>query len=129
MSLKPCIVCGEPTAESRCEEHTLPGGPNVAAPRDLGYDTAWDKLSRRARKIQPWCSECFTNDDLTGDHSAKAWKRKAEGKSIRLRDVDVLCRSCNTLKGKARGGTPTEVAGSCADEAKSQLYTPKGYAC
>jgi 5-methylcytosine-specific restriction protein A len=124
---KPCTVCGEPFEGSRCPEHPKPGGPNVAPPSELGYDTSWRKLSERARRIQPWCSDCGTDRDLTGDHSPEAWQRKAEGKPIRLQDIDVLCRSCNTKRGKQRpetwGETPSTGVSSCADEAKSPLHT------
>jgi 5-methylcytosine-specific restriction protein A len=103
----------------------------VAPPAELGYDTSWRKLSERARRIQPWCSDCGTDRDLTGDHSAEAWRRKAEGKPIRLQDVDVLCRGCNTKRGKQRpeprGETPTGARPSCAVEAKTPLHTPGGY--
>ena len=40
---------------------------------------------------------------LTADHSVEAWKRKAAGKVIRLRDISVVCRRCNSERGAARG--------------------------
>lgn len=100
MTLKPCLDCGELTPDSRCPEHdTRP----PRASRAAGYDTAWDKLSVRARTIQPWCSRCGVTSDLTCDHTPEAWARKAAGKTIRLEDVDVLCRVCQNLAGPARG--------------------------
>lgn len=70
---------------------------------ERGYDNEWARLSKRARDKQPWCSDCGRPDDLTTDHSVTAWERRAAGKSIRLRDVDVVCRSCNSVRGAARG--------------------------
>lgn len=83
--------CGEPSPESRCSEHPYPERTKIA-PRTRGYDEAWTKLSLRARELQPWCSVCGTSEDLTGDHLR--WPART------LRDVDVLCRSHNSRKGK-----------------------------
>lgn len=73
-----------------------------------GYDYRWEKLARRARELQPFCSDCGATDDLTGDHSSTAWERRAAGKAIRLRDIDVVCRRCNGERGAARGVTATD---------------------
>lgn len=101
--LKPCAGCGDLAATAWCETCKPPKRePYPKRPRALGYDTAWDKLSRRARAIQPWCSDCGTERDLTCDHSEAAWQRKADGLPIRLVDVDVVCRSCNGRRGRAR---------------------------
>lgn len=128
----PCLSCGEPTPTTRCPDCThVQRVTPLASPTALGYDTPWRKLSERARKIQPWCSDCGATTDLTCDHSKEAWKRKAAGKSIRLRDVDVLCRSCNSKRGKARpstrGDAPTIGGPECWGEARSPLHTPGGY--
>jgi 5-methylcytosine-specific restriction protein A len=104
MTLKPCIVCGEPSAASRCPEHTA---KPAASPTERGYDWQWTKLSRRARKLQPWCSGCGATEDLQADHSPEAWARKAAGLSVRLRDVQVLCGGCNRAAGAARGSSDT----------------------
>lgn len=83
--------CGEPSETSRCPEHAYPE-PAKLSRRERGYDEAWTKLSKRARELQPWCSACGATDDLTGDHLR--WPART------LKDVDVLCRSCNAKKGK-----------------------------
>lgn len=67
-----------------------------------GYNAAWERLSRRARRLQRFCSDCGATEDLTVDHSPEAWARQARGLSIRLCDVQILCRSCNSRKGAAR---------------------------
>lgn len=69
-----------------------------------GYGAAWQRLSARARRLQPWCSDCGRTDDLTGDHSPRAWERYESGRAVRLEDIDVVCRECNTLRGEARAG-------------------------
>lgn len=74
-------------------------------PEARGYDRTWRKLSRRARKAQPFCTDCRTPEDLTADHSPEAWARYDSGKVIRLEDIDVVCRRCNADRGAARGET------------------------
>lgn len=105
MTLRPCIECGEPTDSERCTDHKLksPGGIKAAA-YERGYDHAWRKLSERARALQPFCSDCGSTEDLQTDHSPRAWARKAAGKVIRIKDVDVVCGSCNRRRGSARPG-------------------------
>lgn len=98
--LKPCIECGSLSERNRCSEHRPPDLQPSATRR--GYDAAWHRLSVRARRLQPFCSICSATDDLTVDHSEEAWLRKARGLSIRLEDVRVLCRSCNSKAGRAR---------------------------
>lgn len=107
--MKPCTNCGDISPTPWCTTCKPPKAePYPKRPRQLGYDTTWDKLSVRARRIQPWCSDCGTTDDLTCDHSEQAWQRKADGLPIRLEDVDVVCRSCNAKRGRARPTTTTQ---------------------
>lgn len=100
MTLTACLDCGEACTGPRCPEHTLDPKPDAAT---RGYDAAWKQLSKRARRLQPWCDNCGATEDLQADHSAEAWARKAAGKSIRLQDVQVLCGPCNRAAGAARG--------------------------
>lgn len=76
--------------------------------RDRGYDAAWDRLSKRARALSPFCEDCGTTENLTTDHKPSAWERKAEGKPIRLADVAVVCGPCNSRRGSSR---PEALAG------------------
>lgn len=101
---KPCLVCGEPSTESRCPDHRLDAHHQSADER--GYNSRWRRLSEKARKLQRFCSDCGTTTDLTADHSPEAWRRHNAGKPIRLRDIDVVCRPCNARRGKTRGVDP-----------------------
>ncbi len=104
MPVRPCLECGEPTGASRCPEHARERErASKGSAKERGYGYAWDKLSRRARQLQPWCLICGSPDDLQTDHTPEAWARKAAGKSIRLRDVRVLCGFHNREAGAARG--------------------------
>lgn len=127
--MKPCIECGEPSTETRCDEHPRDSWQHrKGSARERGYDRTWDKLSIRARRLQPWCSDCHGTEDLTTDHSERAWKRRAEGKAIRLRDVDVLCGPCNVARGSSRpqGRGPDDERSGPTGEAKSPLHTRVG---
>lgn len=104
MTLTACLDCGEPATGPRCAEHTLDPKPDATT---RGYDAAWKRLSKRARRLQPWCESCGGTEDLQTDHTPEAWARKAAGKPIRLQDVRVLCGPCNRAAGAARGTTVT----------------------
>lgn len=97
--LKPCVTCGEVSEKSRCEEHR-PKDTRVDRRRDTGSAT-WINLSKRARKIQPFCQLCGATEDLQADHSPRAWAREAARKALRLCDVTVLCGGCNSNAGSS----------------------------
>ena len=124
--MKPCLVCGELSDRSRCEQHWPHQVKASAAAR--GYDAAWHRLSRKARRMQQSCTDCGATDDLQADHSPEAWRRKAAGKSIRLVDIDVVCGQCNRRRGSARPSTTTPVARPAPfrpfGKARSALHTP-----
>lgn len=114
---QPCLSCGALTEHgSRCEPcqdqvdairlaRTQPEPARARASATArGYDSQWKRLSKQARRMQPFCSDCGSTDDLQADHKPEAWKRKADGKRIRLQDIDVVCGSCNRRRGAARGG-------------------------
>ena len=104
-----CSTCGTPydrgaTTRSKCPSCLPPDSrPGRPSRIERGYDAAWTRLSARARKLQPFCSDCGRLDDLTCDHTPEAWRRKSAGLPIRLEDVAVVCRPCNSERGAARG--------------------------
>lgn len=130
MTLAPCLDCGEPVVGSRCREcsleteRTYVRTPKTSA-RARGYTTAWDRLSRRARRLQPWCSDCGATDQLQTDHSPEAWDRYFAGVPIRLVDVDVVCATCNVERGTARPGgmRSTDPPGTLVGQAKSESHS------
>jgi len=97
--LRPCIECGTPADGTRCPsceaERQAALDVRRGTPTDRGYDSAWARLSRRARRLQPWCLDCGTTEDLTADH--KRWPARS------LADVAVVCRPCNSRRGATRG--------------------------
>ena len=101
-----CLKCGKPSNTSRCPECEIKYRPRTYPSRSStarGYDSNWTKLSKRARKLQPFCSDCGTSYDLQADHKPIAWQRKEQGLPIRLQDIDVVCGKCNRRRGAARG--------------------------
>lgn len=94
--------------------------------RQRGYDSAWERLSRRARRAQPFCSDCGREDHLTTDHSPTAWQRRDAGLPIRLEDVDVVCKWCNSERGAARGPDAVDrpTMGSARDELATMIQSP-----
>ena len=104
---KPCLTCGSLTSESYCQGHQ-PKQRDLRTGRDrstVGRGAAWDRLSKQARALQPWCSTCGAREDLTTDHTPRAWARIALGLPVRLCDVQVLCRPCNSALGPAQPGS------------------------
>ena len=110
-----CPDCGTPfTREDRngrcttCQPVRVdPDKTGRPASDRRGYDWRWRRLSERARAMQPFCTDCGSPYDLTTDHTPEAWERRAAGKLIRLKDIDVVCRSCNAARGAARGQRTT----------------------
>lgn len=129
--LKPCLDCGTLSERPRCPDHDQRPAEVKTSSTARGYDTAWRKLSERARRLQPFCTDCGTTNDLTTDHSPEAWQRHNAGLPIRLADVAVVCRSCNGKRGRARPETRgREVPPAAPDpvgKAKFASHTPGGY--
>lgn len=129
--MRPCIGCGEPSSATRCPKcrpQQAQQQRRRGSARKRGYSTSWDKLSQRARKLQPFCAQCGTPDDLTVDHLPSAWERHAEGKPIRLSDVAVLCTGCNSRAGSSRPGTPRALAHTRGDGPPDTPVGPLGEA-
>lgn len=117
-----CAECGSPYerqhTESRCQEcNPKPTAiqqrqweqqKNKGSAHQRGYDYRWARLSKRARALQPYCSDCGSPHNLTADHSIEAWARRDRGLPIRLQDIDVVCQDCNHDRGPARGPDATD---------------------
>jgi len=123
VTLRPCLACGQPSAGPRCPAHTT--HRPKPSPRQRGYDAAWDRLSKKARRLQPWCTDCGATDGLELDHLPTAWERHDAGLPIRLTDVQVCCGPCNRARGagRTRGESPGPPPGTPRFEAKFPLHT------
>ena len=108
MISRPCIGCGDVIPSGSLCADGRPRDRKVSA-RTRGYGTAWDRLSKRARRLQPWCESCGAVDDLQADHTPEASERKAAGKPIRLHDIRIYSRGGGT-KERAEGRFPAAVS-------------------
>lgn len=99
MTARPCIDCGQPAPGTRCPPcaalRERPRDRRRGTPTERGYDASWRRLRARAIRAHPWCTDCGTRTDLTGDHVR--WPART------LADVEVTCQSCNNRRGPARG--------------------------
>lgn len=111
MIRKPCLGCGIPVEGSRCmdcaaeQDRATPRQPRGRNARHDGYTSRWEVVSKKARRIQPWCSDCGTERNLHADHLPSAWDRYHRGLPIQLVDVSVVCSACNTDRGSSRPGS------------------------
>ena len=123
---RPCIRCGELTITSPCAECSTVVARKRRKhqhrdnPASRGYGTAWRKLSERARRAQPWCTDCGTTERLTLDHLPSAWERYEARLPLRLAvDVQVVCGPCNSARGSSRpGSTRAQTRGGEANPAQ-----------
>jgi 5-methylcytosine-specific restriction endonuclease McrA len=92
----PCLYCGVVSRGSTCRQCVAAiesRDPNRKI-RNKRYDYQWQKLSRQARTMQPYCSRCGSQRDLTADHILSL----AHGGQNILENIMVLCLSCNSSK-------------------------------
>lgn len=113
---KSCLRCGAPSPSSYCPEHTpKTWNHREGSSRSRGYSTSWDKLSRRARRLQPFCTDCGATDDLQLDHTPRTWELIDAGKTPRLKDTGgVVCGPCNRRRGSGRNRVEPSAIGSLA---------------
>jgi len=105
-----CLHCGELSEQPYCQDHRPASTPKTLSAAQRGYDYRWQKLSKRARRIQKFCSDCGTTENLQLDHTPETWQRWYDRKVIRLEHTGgVVCGDCNIARGQARPGedTPT----------------------
>lgn len=107
---KPCLECGEPSDDSRCppcacihaastprnhaRDNERRNAQGIRSSTARGYDSQWRRLSERARRFQPFCSDCGTTNNLSSDHLR--WPATC------LADVAVVCAPCNNRRGARR---------------------------
>ncbi|WP_084223689.1 HNH endonuclease [Mycolicibacterium holsaticum] len=106
MTLKPCLVCGEPSSKPRCDEHRPKDTRQRRGPGQAAYDPVWRRLSLRARRLQPWCLDCGATEDLTSDHIIP--KSLAPELVHARENIAVRCCACNSRRGTT-GFTHAEV--------------------
>lgn len=131
--MRPCLDCGQPAPGTRCDACRLAHARGVERQRDRptttrrGYGSRWKRLSRQARRMQPWCSRCGTELDLTGDHVVALAAGGPRLPRIDSGGLDVLCRRCNAAKGARTWGNTRDGRPSVPrPQAESRLQTAPG---
>lgn len=111
--LIPCLDCGELSPNARCEQHDKEHKRDKESRRDRSNrpdrfgsaNTHWKRLSAKARKLQPFCLDCGSKDNLESDHLPSAWLKTANHKPLTLDDIEVVCADCNVKRGSSKPGT------------------------
>ena len=96
MTLQPCIECGELSQNNRCAAHRIirPRADKTNTTHvAFKNDARWKKLSKKLRKLSPFCELCGTSDDLTVDHRVRAVDRPEW--SYEIDNCRILCRYHN----------------------------------
>jgi 5-methylcytosine-specific restriction endonuclease McrA len=93
---KPCLVCGAPSAATRCPMHALKDDR-----KRPGYGYAWTMISREMRSRYPFCMRCGASGigvELHVDHITP----RSLGGTDHLSNLRVWCGSCHRRYGKTR---------------------------
>ena len=94
MTLRPCLTCGEPSSGSYCSG-CRPADTRPTM-RQRGYGTAWDKLSKRLRRLSPFCESCGATEQLSVDHVLPV--SDYPELILVVENCRVLCRTCNAKR-------------------------------
>jgi 5-methylcytosine-specific restriction enzyme A len=86
-----CIPCGKEYEREKSRRRRARQGTTS----QRGYGTAWQSLVRAAIAAHPYCADCGSTENLTGDHI----RPLSRGGANMLTNVRVLCRSCNSARG------------------------------
>lgn len=103
--LKCCPECGQLSETTYCAAHTKKPQDTRTNHRPDTKKASWTKLSKQARKQQPFCTKCGTTQNLQADHSPRAWARYRQHLPLRLTDITVLCGKCNSQAGSSQPGS------------------------
>lgn len=115
MLSKPCLDCGDDAehGSSRCAQCRRPRDrSHEPSASQRGYDSRYRIVRSRALRMQPWCTDCDSDQNLTVDHSARSWELIKQGQRPSLDWftaglLTVCCMACNQRRGAARGANVT----------------------
>ena len=98
MTARPCIACGEVISTgTRCSTCTPADTKKPRKIAHAGTDNQWRRLSLRARRMQPFCIDCHTDQDLTADHIIPV--DIAPELAHTTENITVRCRPHNSARG------------------------------
>lgn len=123
--MKPCIVCGEPSQDTRCAEHPKKRIREQSRDRVTRANrAAWKNLSARLRKLQPWClvPGC-PSTDLTVDHIVPL---SEGGEPYAVDNLRVLCRRHNALRTRGDGVVDDLLRSAGQPQSQMRMVPNKG---
>lgn len=95
--MRPCLDCGEPTDGPRCPEHTTTD-TRVRDKAHVHTNTArWKALSKRLRKLSPFCELCGAIEQLSVDHILPV--SEAPELAYAEENCRIACLTCNGRRG------------------------------
>lgn len=98
MTARPCLHCGDLIATgTRCSTCTPADTKKPRKIAHAGTDNQWRRLSLRARRMQPFCTDCHTDQDLTADHIIPV--DVAPELAHTTENITVRCRPHNSARG------------------------------
>lgn len=91
---KPCIKCGEPSPGTHC-----PGcrPTDTRTTRDRKNNAQWKNLSKRLRRLSPFCEFCGATEQLSVDHILPV--SDYPELTYATENCRVLCKQCNGKRG------------------------------
>ena len=94
-----CPACGRtlpavPHTRGKCRDCQREYDRKRGKTQARGYDNEHKRLSKLAIAQHPYCVDCGTTEDLTGDHVIPS----SRGGLNVLSNYAVRCRSCNTAR-------------------------------
>lgn len=99
MTYRPCLDCSEAIPSgTRCSGCKPPAPPKVR-PRGHPHANggAWKRISKAARKAQPFCLDCGRTDKLHADHIIPYSVRP--DLALEQLNITVRCEVCNGRRG------------------------------
>ena len=93
MTMTSCLVCGEVSERARCPQHQIVKVKTNTDHVAFANNARWKKLSKKLRKLSPFCELCGTPEDLTVDHIVRVTDRPEW--TYEIDNCRVLCRFHN----------------------------------
>ncbi|MCV7195401.1 HNH endonuclease [Mycobacterium angelicum] len=91
--MKPCLICGTPTLNSRCGNCK----PKYRkAPNPVHASWRWRQLSKSVRRASPICERCGSTTRLTAEHVHPV--RERPDLAYVRENIAVLCNACNASR-------------------------------
>jgi 5-methylcytosine-specific restriction endonuclease McrA len=126
VTLRPCLDCGTPSDGPRCPAHTT-----TTKQRPKGHihtnTTRWKNLSKRLRKLSPFCELCGAREQLSVDHILPV--SEAPELVFAEENLRVGCLSCNGSRGNRFTHDEAHAVLKRLESAYNRRPTAKGRQC